>query len=89
MINEQIEQIINNQIDSFCKKWSVTNVDMHYHSRFYSKNTGLVISDMGKFCSYDNYKSQGGELSKIKYFSSVRKEAEKLIVEEILPLRER
>ena len=47
------------------------------------------IADMDKFCYYDEYVANGGTLNKMKYRKTVRVEAQSLIEEEILPLRQR
>ena len=44
---------------------------------------------MDKFCYYDEYVANGGTLNNMKYRKTVRVEAQSLIEEEILPLRQR
>lgn len=89
VINGKISEIIKEKIESFCKEWCVSLTDMNYQSEYYSKRAGLKISNIETFCNYDAYSSNGGGLSRIKYRQAVRKQAENLIVEEILPLRDR
>ena len=90
VINDKIESIINDKISSFCSVWFVEKTDMDYYSRYYSTVNKLNdIADMDKFCYYDEYVANGGTLNKMKYRKTVRVEAQSLIEEEILPLRQR
>ncbi len=89
VINDRIDSIIDDKISSFCNEWCVEKTDMDYYSRYYSKANGLEISDMDKFSYYDDFVKKGGTLTKIKYRMTVRDEVQKLIEEEILPLRQR
>lgn len=89
VINDKIDLIINEKIESFCNEWCVERTDMRYFSKYYSKEIGLEISNMDKFCYFDEYVAKGGTLSKLRYRKLVREKAESLIAEEILPLRQR
>ena len=89
VINDKIDFIINEHIDAFCREWCVEKTDMKYFSKYYSKEKGLEISNMDKFCYFDEYASKGGTLSKLRYRKLVREKAESLIIEDILPLKQR
>ncbi|WP_281071753.1 type I restriction endonuclease subunit R, EcoR124 family [Succinivibrio dextrinosolvens] len=89
VINERIEKIIHDRINAFCDEWCVEKTDMNYYSKYYNPSTGLEIRDINKFCYFDEFREKNSELSKLRYHRTVRELAEQIIVEDILPLRNR
>lgn len=89
VIQDKVNEIIDEKIEAFCDEWCVEKTDMKYHSSVFSKQNGLNVSDWDKFIYYDAYLEKGGTCPKFAYRKKVRAEAEKFLIEEILPLRQR
>ena len=89
VISERIDNIITKKINDFCEEWCVEKTDMNYYSKYYNPLTKLEIRDMNKFCYFDIFREKNPKISKLRYHKNVRELAEHLIVEEILPLRNR
>ena len=84
VINDRIEEIINNKIQKFCNEWKTSISDLQYLANYYVPGQEVrVLTD------FDAYRASGGTLNKLMYNKMTRDLSKHLIVEEILPLRNR
>ena len=84
VINDRIEEIINNKIQKFCNEWKTSISDLQYLANYYVPGQEVrVLTD------FDAYRASGGTLNKLMYNKMIRDLSKQLIVEEILPLKNR
>src|SRR5574344_1144585 len=86
VIDQCVEKAIDDEVSAFAKKWFLSKDELKYFARQTSIDAASLTTLTNDF---DAYKANGGELSKLRYRSTIKTETRKLIEEEIKPLLRR
>lgn len=86
VMEQCIENVIDTEVTAFATKWCLSKDELKYFARQASIDSASLTTLTNDF---EAYKANGGELSKLRYRSTIKAETRKLIEKEIYPLLKR
>lgn len=82
IIQERVQQIISKEISEFSRKWFVSEQEVGAEAMSWKAGDQVHLTG-----DYEEYKSSGNPLSKLRYMSELRKAAESFFKDTVVPFR--
>ncbi len=89
-IQEMREEAIHNVVKDFSKHWCVPESAVMYAAQRMKRDSGEIpgLNNIKDSSDYAAYKDRNGDLPKFKYNQAMKKDLRRMILEDIIPLRD-